>query len=131
MVLSASEGTIFLRCHTSDLDPVAKEAHGKWIFFLMTLIASERIRFPRPNLDAAICKADVFIVKGGDWLPWVYKCTSKTLFLSLLVQGFVIAADVGCQLHWEWEPQHAGFTRGTYSPAASFPGSNAKQAYLL
>lgn len=93
LVFSASEGTIFLRCHTSDYDPVVKEAHGKRIFFLMTLIASERISFPRPNLDAAICKADVFMVKGGDWLPWVYKCVSKALF-PLRVQGCVIAADV-------------------------------------
>lgn len=82
---SAPEGIIFPRCHTLDYNLVVKEAHGKWII-LRTLTASERISFLRPNLDAAIWKADVFIVKGGDWLPWVYNCASKTLFFSLSVR---------------------------------------------
>lgn len=52
---------------------MVEEAHGKWLFSLMTLIALERISFPRLNLDVVICEADVCIVKEGDWLPWVYK----------------------------------------------------------
>ena len=80
---SVSEGTIILRHHTLDYDPLVKEAHGKQVFSLMTLIASERLSFPRPNLDAVICKADVCIVKKGDWLPWAYKYASRTLFSPL------------------------------------------------
>lgn len=121
LVPSAPEGIIFLRRHTSDYDPVVKEAHGKWIV-LRTLTASERISFPRVNLDVAIWKADVFIVKGGDWLPWVYNCASKALF-SLWVQGCVIAADVrGCWLHWALEPQCSGFPspKGLTFPQLNF-----------
>lgn len=69
MVPSASEGTIFLRRHTLDYDPVVKEAHGKWVFCLMTVIASERVSLPRPNLDVVVCKADDCVVREGDWLP--------------------------------------------------------------
>lgn len=114
---SAPEGIIFPRCHTSDYNLVVKAAHGKWIV-LRTLTASERISFLRPNLDVAIWKADVFIVKGGDWLPWVYSCASKTLFflseceVVWLLQMCRLLAPLGLGATVLWFP----FSKGTYFP---------------
>lgn len=119
---SAPEGIIFPRCHTLDYNLVVKEAHGKWIV-LRTLTASERISFLRPNLDAAIWKADVFIVKGGDWLPWVYNCASKTLFFfSLSARLCDCCRCAGCWLHWALEPQCSGFpsAKGLTFPQLNF-----------